>query len=210
METTTYRFSSSDSRTVVLLRTVVNHGKPWFVVVDLAKMIGYRDSNKVSCRVSSTEKTMLTVDTAGGSQKVSLVSETGALLLVATLQQQGSEPLKKWFIEEVLPTIRKETYYRSREDTAALRDELENLQARLEAHKAAHGSAKAAVDKVDETATRRAVRDMTRLIRSHSREVARHIQDIRARLLHLGISDRALQDALAGIEIALDAWLAPA
>lgn len=87
-----------------------------FVATDIAKILGYRDAAALTRTLDDEEKGTRPVDTLGGTQQLSVISEPG--LYKAILQRQtrrmGAEVTKafvkrfqRWVTHEVLPTIRK-------------------------------------------------------------------------------------------------------
>lgn len=57
------------------------------------------------------EKGMSTIQTLGGSQRVSTVNESGMYALVLRSRKQEAKIFRKWVTSEVLPTIRKTGAY---------------------------------------------------------------------------------------------------
>jgi prophage antirepressor-like protein len=57
------------------------------------------------------EKTLITVDTAGGPQKVLAVNEPGLYRLIFRSRKSDAEVFQKWVVTDVLPSIRKKGYY---------------------------------------------------------------------------------------------------
>lgn len=102
------------------LRAVAIGGEPWFVASDVAKILGYRDSDKVTRLLDSDEKGTQILGTPGGNQKMSIVSESGFYRAVMVRRGSciGSEDLRervsgfqRWVTHEVLPAIRRDGGY---------------------------------------------------------------------------------------------------
>lgn len=91
------------------IRTVEMDGQPWFVAGDVCSVID-TDATQVR-RLDEDEKGMFTIQTPGGMQKVTVISESGLYSLVLTSRKEASKRFKKWVTSEVLPAIRKTGTY---------------------------------------------------------------------------------------------------
>ena len=98
------------------VRAIADGDEVLFVATDIAKILGYRDAAALTRTLDDEEKGTRPVDTLGGIQQLSVISEPG--LYKAILQRQtrrmGVEVTKafvkrfqRWVTHEVLPTIRK-------------------------------------------------------------------------------------------------------
>lgn len=98
------------------VRALADGDEVLFVATDIAKILGYRDAAALTRTLDDEEKGTRPVDTLGGTQQLSVISEPG--LYKAILQRQtrrmGVEVTKafvkrfqRWVTHEVLPTIRK-------------------------------------------------------------------------------------------------------
>lgn len=98
------------------VRALADGDEVLFVATDIAKILGYRDATALTRTLDDEEKGTRPVDTLGGTQQLSVISEPG--LYKAILQRQtrrmGAEVTKafvkrfqRWVTHEVLPTIRK-------------------------------------------------------------------------------------------------------
>lgn len=98
------------------VRALADGDEVLFVATDIAKILGYRDAAALTRTLDDEEKGTRPVDTPGGTQQLSVISEPG--LYKAILQRQtrrmGVEVTKafvkrfqRWVTHEVLPTIRK-------------------------------------------------------------------------------------------------------
>jgi anti-repressor protein len=101
-------------------------GQPWFVATDIAKTLGYRDSEKLIRRLSEDEKGTRLVGTHGGQQALSVINEAGlyrAILIRNTAwvkdprKRAFISEFQRWVTHEVLPSIRQDGGYMvARED----------------------------------------------------------------------------------------------
>lgn len=102
------------------VRALADGDEVLFVATDIAKILGYRDAAALTRTLDDEEKGTRPVDTLGGTQQLSVISEPG--LYKAILQRQtrrmGVEVTKafvkrfqRWVTHEVLPSIRKHGIY---------------------------------------------------------------------------------------------------
>lgn len=98
------------------VRALTDGDEVLFVATDIAKILGYRDAAALTRTLDDEEKGTRPIDTPGGTQQLSVISEPG--LYKAILQRQtgrmGVEITKafvkrfqRWVTHEVLPSIRK-------------------------------------------------------------------------------------------------------
>ena len=59
------------------VRVVRIDGEPWFVLADICKVLAIRNVGDTSSRLDDDVKGVATVDTPGGQQQVTIVSEPG-------------------------------------------------------------------------------------------------------------------------------------
>lgn len=85
--------------------------EPWFVATDVAKILGYRDAEKMTRILDDDEKGTHIVGTLGGDQTVSIISESGLYNAVLKSRLPTAKTFRKWVTSEVLPSIRKTGSY---------------------------------------------------------------------------------------------------
>lgn len=93
------------------VRTVIKEGEPWFVakdVCDILEITKYRDA---IATLDADERELVLVDTLGGNQRMSVISESGLYALVFKSRKPQAQVFRKWVTSEVLPTIRKTGQY---------------------------------------------------------------------------------------------------
>lgn len=108
------------------IRTVTIDGEPWFVAKDVCELFGDTNYRRSVGRLDADEKGVSPLDTPGGVQQVSIVSESGLYTLLWHMQPQLREGMdrdqydcrvkalkdfKRWITHEVLPSIRKHGAY---------------------------------------------------------------------------------------------------
>lgn len=89
------------------VRTVDMDGSPWFVLKDVCEVLGLGNSRMVSDRLDEDEKGVSKIDTLGGVQNVTIISESGLYNVILRSDKPEAKPFRKWVTSEVLPSIRK-------------------------------------------------------------------------------------------------------
>ena len=80
----------------------------WFVGKDIAKILGYCDTNQaIRKHVDEEDKYKGSVETTGGLQHTFYVNESGFYSLVLSSKLETAKKFKHWICSEVLPSIRK-------------------------------------------------------------------------------------------------------
>lgn len=105
------------------LRTMSIDGEPWFVAADVARALGYGHTPHMTRRLDEDEKGVRSVDTPGGIQQLSVISEAGLYSAVLGSKVPGAKAFKRWVTHEVLPSIRAKGGYmvaREGEDAQAV------------------------------------------------------------------------------------------
>ena len=99
-----------------VLRIVGQNSEPWFVLTDLCRALGIRNSRDAASRLDAEDKGVAPADTLGGRQSVTIVSEPGALQIIlrSDAAAEAGTPayrLRRLVTHEVLPSIRKHGQY---------------------------------------------------------------------------------------------------
>ena len=85
----------------------------WFLGKDVAKVLGYSDTDKAIRRhVDEEDKYKGPAKTAGGLQQSFYINESGFYSLVLTSKLETAKKFKHWVTSQVLPSIRKFGYYK--------------------------------------------------------------------------------------------------
>ena len=93
------------------IRTVEIDGKPYFVGVDVAKALGYKDTvNALKQHCRGVVKHHL-IDSLGRNQEASFITEGDLYRLIMKSKLPSAEKFESWVMDEVLPTIRKTGVY---------------------------------------------------------------------------------------------------
>ena len=86
-------------------------GEPWFVASDIAKALGYDITPHMTRRLDDDEKGIRLVDTPGGVQQMTVITEAGLYAAILGSKVEGAQRFKRWVTHEVLPSIRKHGGY---------------------------------------------------------------------------------------------------
>ena len=92
------------------IRTMVDEkGEPWFVGKDVAKMLGYNQSDKAILRHTDEDDRMkcTVTDNLGRGQSTFVINESGLYSLILASKLPQAKAFKRWVTSEVLPQIRK-------------------------------------------------------------------------------------------------------
>ena len=85
----------------------------WFKAKDVAKILGYRDTDKaIRMHVDREDKYKGPAKTAGGLQNCVFINESGFYSLVLSSKLETAKNFKRWVISKVLPSIRKYGFYK--------------------------------------------------------------------------------------------------
>ena len=106
---TRYNFNGADVRTIVL-----PNGEPGFVGKDVCDRLGYANHNDAIGRHCRGVVRHYPLQTAGGMQKMRILTEPDVLRLIVSSALPGAEAFERWVFEEVLPAIRKTGSYSTR------------------------------------------------------------------------------------------------
>ena len=102
-------FNFSQEKAPVRVQMV--SGEPWFVAKDVCQVLGIEKYRDAVARLDEDERESVLVDTLGGTQKMSAVSESGLYSLIFQSRKAEARNFRKWVTSEVLPSIRRKGYY---------------------------------------------------------------------------------------------------
>jgi len=88
-----------------------DQGDPWFVAADVCAVLQLPETHKAVSRLDDDEKDRNSIPTPGGSQSMTVVSESGLYNLVLGSRKAEAKRFKRWVTHEVLPAIRKTGSY---------------------------------------------------------------------------------------------------
>ena len=138
-----YKFNNSPVRTLM-----GENGDPWFVAKDVCDILGTHTKD-LGTILDQDEKGIDTIDTLGGNQQMTTVSEAGLYKLIMRSRKDNAKPFQRWVTHEVLPTIRKHGAYMSDqtiEQALTSPDFLIKLATQLKSEKEARVKAEAQIE----------------------------------------------------------------
>jgi prophage antirepressor-like protein len=93
-------------------------GIPYVIAADVCAVAGHTNVSQALSRIDADDKGLISVDTLGGKQNLTYVTEPGFYVLALTFRLRKNHPnyerlkrFRKWVTSEVLPTIRKTGTY---------------------------------------------------------------------------------------------------
>ncbi|WP_226619854.1 BRO family protein [Cytobacillus firmus] len=98
------------------IRTISKNNDVWFFAKDVCDVLEIKNSRDAISRLDSDEKGVVSTDTLGGKQELTVVNEPGLYTLILGSRKQEAKQFKRWITHNVLPTIRKTGGYVSNED----------------------------------------------------------------------------------------------
>ena len=98
------------------LRVIMQNDDPWFVAVDVCRILEVANSRDAVSRLDGDEKGVASTDTLGGQQQTNIVSEGGLYTLIlrsrdAMTPGTVAHRFRKWVTAELLPTLRRTGRY---------------------------------------------------------------------------------------------------
>lgn len=163
------------------VRIVNVNDEPWFVAKDVAKILGYSDTQAMTRRLDDDEVSTCTDNSSGQVRYIAIINESGLYNAALGSTKPEAKAFKKWVTSEVLPSIRKHGGYIAANGT----ETPEELYAR------ALTSLKAALDRQKAIAAEQAVQLE---LQAPDVEYARNVlasdglHTVNAVAVHLGIS----------------------
>ena len=91
------------------VRTVQCNGEPWWVLVDVCKVLGLKNSRIVASRLDDDE--VRKFDLRGLAGETYIVNESGLYSVILRSDKTEARKFKRWITHEVLPSIRKHGAY---------------------------------------------------------------------------------------------------
>lgn len=94
------------------IRMIMIDKEPYFVGKDVAEILGYSNPRDALVKhVDDEDKGVAKCDTPGGTQKLTIINESGLYSLILSSKLPTAKQFKRWVTSEVLPAIRKQGYY---------------------------------------------------------------------------------------------------
>lgn len=99
------------------VRVIMSDNEPKFIAKDVCEILGISKYRDALNRLDPDEGCTVRVDTPGGKQEMSALTESGLYTLIIRSDKQEAKPFRKWITAEVLPSIRKTGGYMSAKET---------------------------------------------------------------------------------------------
>lgn len=116
------------------LRTITKDGEPWFVNKDACDALGISKYRDALSHLDEDERASMKMDTLGGTQTVSIISEPGLYKLIAKSGKPQAKAFLRWLTHDVLPSIRKTGGYTGNMPTVeALSNRMVELDSKIQA-----------------------------------------------------------------------------
>jgi prophage antirepressor-like protein len=93
------------------LRMVMRDGQPWWMVADVARILGHRDATNAARYLRGRDLHTLKGSTNAGTREFLIVNEPGLYRLIMRSNKPEAERFQDWITDEVLPSIRKTGTY---------------------------------------------------------------------------------------------------
>lgn len=93
------------------IRQVTSKGELWFVAKDICDILRLTNSRQATSALDDDEKGVISNDTPGGRQAMTVVNESGMYALILQSRKPEAKAFRKWVTSEVLPSIRKYGFY---------------------------------------------------------------------------------------------------
>lgn len=96
-----------DSPSFGAIRVVERNGEPWFIAKDVCHCLELGNPRTSIALLDEDEKAVHTMDTPGGRQELSIISEPGLYSLILRSRKPEAKAFKRWITHEVIPAIRR-------------------------------------------------------------------------------------------------------
>ncbi len=97
-----FNFSGQDVRIITI------NDEPWFVVADIAKVLGASNSRSLAQMVDEEDKGKQSLHSGSDA---TIVNESGLYTILLRSNNPQAKPFRRWVTSELLPTIRKHGAY---------------------------------------------------------------------------------------------------
>ena len=104
-ELTVWNYGDNDVRILMI------DDEPWLVLADVCRVLELSETHRVAARLDEDEKGRTLMTTPGGTQNMTIISESGFYSVVLRSDKPQAKPFRKWVTSVVLPSIRKNGFY---------------------------------------------------------------------------------------------------
>lgn len=92
------------------VRVIMQGGEPWFIARDVCECLEL-DIASGARGLDDDEKGLHTMQTPGGAQEMSIISEPGLYSLILRSRKPEAKAFKRWVTHDILPSLRKTGSY---------------------------------------------------------------------------------------------------
>lgn len=94
-----------------LVRVTDMSGSAWFVANDVCRALELTNPREAVSKLDEDERGVISTDTLGGVQQVTIISESGVYSLIFKSRKPCAVAFRKWVTSEVLPTLRRTGHF---------------------------------------------------------------------------------------------------
>jgi prophage antirepressor-like protein len=99
-----------------LIRAITKDTVPWFVGIDVTKVLGYQNGSRdINRHVDEDDRAEFSIWDGSQNRNMTVINESGLYSLVLGSKLAEAKKFKKWVTSEVLPDIRKHKMYATEE-----------------------------------------------------------------------------------------------
>lgn len=91
----------------VEIRMIMQDNEPWWLLLDVCKVLNIQNSREVVKRLDDDEKSVDSIDTPSGPHKMTIINESGLYSVILWADKPEAKTFKRWITHEVLPSIRR-------------------------------------------------------------------------------------------------------
>lgn len=93
------------------VRALQRDGEAWWALKDVCNVLEIGNSRMVADRLDDDEKGVSIIDTPGGKQEMTVITESGLYNVILLSRKPEAKKFKRWVTHEVLPQIRRHGAY---------------------------------------------------------------------------------------------------
>lgn len=116
------------------VRTAGTADNPMFCLADVCQAIGITNARNVKSRLDEEDVHLVDTPTAGGTQQITFVTESGLYDVIIRSDSEQAKPFRKWVTSDVLPSIRKHGMYATEATVESMLNDPENAILMLQAY----------------------------------------------------------------------------
>ena len=131
------------------VRTAGTADNPMFCLADVCQAIGITNARNVKSRLDEEDVHLVDTPTAGGTQQITFVTESGLYDVIIRSDSEQAKPFRKWVTSEVLPSIRKHGMYATEATVESMLNDPENAILMLQAYQRERKERLAAQEQVE-------------------------------------------------------------